>query len=319
MTRKCGFIFSLPRSGSTYVQRVLSGAPEVATMPEPWLMPALMGIRYGRAPAADFAYDHVRAGLDDILNSREDGEAVWARSVRAMAEEFYSNFAETNQICIDKTPRNAAFASQIARCLPDAPMLFLWRNPLAVVHSINETWGQGKWKAYFYEYDLRVGLPGMIQAWDELQSRPNVMAVKYEDLAAEPETHWPAIFDHFGATYDAALVAAPPRLMSRMGDRTGQEKYDGTSSASIVTWETGFGSRIRKHWARQYLRELGHNALAKMGYSLEDIEHALSRSVGRSRISDYGYIPMSRLYHKVDPYLLREKLRRDGPKTFAIR
>ena len=38
---------------------------------------------------------------------------------------------------------------------PDAKVIFLWRNPLAVVASIVETWTKGKWNVDRWQGDLR--------------------------------------------------------------------------------------------------------------------------------------------------------------------
>ena len=60
------FLFSLPRSGSTLVQRLIAGHPEVATTSEPWvLLPLLYTMR---RPGAFTEYGHrtaVRA-IDDF-------------------------------------------------------------------------------------------------------------------------------------------------------------------------------------------------------------------------------------------------------------
>ena len=39
------FIFSLPRAGSTLLQRVLMGHPEIASIAEPWLLLPLMYVQ----------------------------------------------------------------------------------------------------------------------------------------------------------------------------------------------------------------------------------------------------------------------------------
>ena len=50
------FLFSLPRSGSTLVQRLIAGHPQVATTSEPWiLLPLLYTVR---RPGAYTEYGH---------------------------------------------------------------------------------------------------------------------------------------------------------------------------------------------------------------------------------------------------------------------
>jgi hypothetical protein len=313
---RLGFIFSLPRAGSTYVQRVLSGAPGIVTTPEPWLMPALFGIRSGRAPIADFAYDHVRIGLADTLERLPEGEIAWDRAIAAMTESLYRAFCrDEGDLFLDKTPRNAVFAGEILQAFPEARILFLWRNPLAVTHSINQTWGGGRWKAYFYEYDLRVGMPAMVDAAQRFGAEERVMTIRYEDLVSAPDTHWPRVFAHFGVPHTPEAVTAPPKLISAMGDRTGQKKYAGTSAASVASWKAGFGNRLRRGWAQRYLGEFAAD-LRAMGYDPDAIAADLQPGPGHP--SDIAYLGLARLYHLIELHALQGKLRDPAPR-FARR
>ncbi|MCR8725874.1 sulfotransferase family protein [Frigidibacter sp. ROC022] len=313
-----GFIFSLPRSGSTYAQRVLSAAPEIATTPETWLLPALFGIRSGDAPLADFAYDHVRAGLDDVLARLDDGEHAWREALRAAAEKLFSNFVGPGQTFLEKTPRNALFSREIVTTFPDAPVLFLWRNPLSIVASMNRTWGRGRWKAHFYHYDLYLGLPALIATARQFAGHSNVMAVRYEDLVARPEETWPAVFAHFGASYDPAYFQKPPKILSRMGDQTGQARYAGTATQPTGLWKTGFGGELRRRWAARYLAQLGDKNLGFMGYDRGTLLDGLSRD-GERHWSDAWFLGTSRLYHLIEPYALSTKAGRTGRHRFARR
>lgn len=315
---KLGFIFSLPRSGSTYAQRVLSGSDQVATTPEPWLLPPLMSIRHGDQPYAQWGYDHARVGLEDMLSKLDDREAVWRGAMRAATESVFSSFTQPGQIYIDKTPRNAEFAHEIMATFPDARFLFLWRNPLSVVKSINQTWGSGHWKAYFYEYDLRLGLQSLVETYRQNQSDERVLAVRYEDLVADPQTHWPRIFDHFGVDYDPSYAQNPPKLVGKMGDISGQEKFASTSDTSIDDWPSSFGSSLRKRWARSYLEDLGDVRLSIMGYDKRDLLERLQSAPSKFNWTDFLYLPLAPVYHRISPYVWRQTWKRKR-KTFAVR
>lgn len=315
---RTGFIFSLPRAGSTYTQRVLSASPDIVTTPETWLFPALFGIRYGDAPLADFAYDHVRIGLEDVIGLLENGEQAWNEAIRTSAETFFSNFLEPNQLFLEKTPRNAVFAKDIISTFSDSPVLFLWRNPLAVVASINRTWGSGRWKAYFYHYDLFAGLISMISAARSYKDNQRVMCVRYEDLVAKPDEIWPLIFSHFGASYDPEYISSPPKMVSRMGDQTGQTKYRGTETLSSDLWKSAFGGPVRRNWIARYLERIGDENLSFMGYDREIILQDLDRG-GDQHWSDLGFIGLSPLYHLIEPFSFFGKRHRFGIKSFARR
>lgn len=312
---RIGFILSLPRSGSTYVQRVLSGSPDVATVPEPWLLPALFGIRSGDSPLAEFGYDHMRAGLSDLLGRSAIGNVLWDRALAGMAREVYGFFTETGQIFIDKTPRNAAFAPDIMRAFPQAPILIVWRNPLAIVASINRTWGRGRWKACFYHYDLYLGLQTLLRTARAHAADPRVRCVRYEDLITRPEAHWPAIFSHFGALHTPASVAAPPPLPGVMGDARQPISISQTAGRD---WETAFGNPLRRGWARRYLDRIGPDDLTFMGYDRNALMDALRRD-GDSHWTDIARIGLAPLYHWLEPYALRTRRGRTGETRFARR
>jgi len=314
-----GFIFSLPRAGSTYTLRVLSAGKGIRTSSEPWLMPALLGIRSGRQPFAEFHYDHVRIGLDALLTETGAGEEAWREGVRAMATTLYSHLAGPDDTFIDKTPRNSLFTREIIETFPDAPCLFLWRNPLSVIHSMNETWGKGRWKAYFYEIDLLDGLKHMVDTYALVRDRPNVLAVRYEDLVADPDAAWPKIFAHFGSEFDPAYAKNPPRLNVRMGDQSGQKKYAQTSAASVASWLEGIDTPIRKGWVRRYLHELGAERLATMGYELDELLAQLSEAKQHFRASDIPLIWLSRAYHKCSPFVWSARRKARADRSFSLR
>lgn len=313
MSFRLGFIFSLPRAGSTYVQRVLSSADGVITIPEPWLMPALFGILDGPAPLAEFGYDHVRIGLNDTLSRLSNGKAIWRKSIAEMTRSFYGAFANENELFIDKTPRNAVFCEEIMEAFPDAQILFLWRNPLAVVSSINQTWGGGHWKTYFYEYDLYKGLPSMVNAYSKHADDPRVAACRYEDLVGDPGTYWPKIFSHFNVPFNEDGVKVPPKMLSTMGDQSGQVTYSQTSVSSTELWKHGFGNNLRRRWALRYLEMIGTEELQIMGYDRAELEAGISQAKGNWKLSDYALIPLSPAYHLFEPYVFRTKrLRSQG-------
>lgn len=314
---RIGFIFSLPRAGSTYVQRVLSGAPDVSTTPETWFLTSLLGTRYGSAPMADFAYDHVRRALDDLLQRFPGAELGWRNAIRSAAETFFASIGDGGELFLEKTPRNAAFSAKIIEIFPDSPSLILWRNPLGVIASINETWGRGHWKAYFYYYDLYYGLLSLLDTARSNENNPNVMQIRYESLVSNPTVLWPGIFAHFNLDTAMDAVSRPPMLIGAMGDPTGQFIYSGTQSVSVDKWMYSFGG-IRSWWARRYLDKIGKENLAYMGYDIDVLKRAIG-SGGIWKVSDFVFIPLAPLYHALQPKVWSGLVRRLKGQAFSRR
>ena len=61
------FIFSLPRSGSTMLQRVLAADSQISSVAEPWvLLPFVYALR-GQGASADYNHQTANQGLMDFI------------------------------------------------------------------------------------------------------------------------------------------------------------------------------------------------------------------------------------------------------------
>ena len=264
------FVLSLPRSGSTLVQRVLAAHPDVATAPEPWLLlPQAYALRehgalaeYGQVPAA--------RAIREFAQRLPGGEAAYRREVATFATRLYAMASPPSATYfVDKTPRYHLIADELFDLFPDAAFVFLWRNPLAVVASIIETWSSGRWNLERWRSDLFDGPANLVGAYQRHAGR--ALAVRYEDLVERPEASWPPVFAHLGLAFDPAVLSSftDVRLDARMGDRAGAGRYRQLTSEPVAKWRATVASPARKRWCRSYLRHLGAEQLAAMGYDLE--------------------------------------------------
>ena len=190
------YLFSLPRSGSTLCQRILGSHPEVATVNEPHLLlPLLHSSRtdavrstYGHVYAAQAVQDfcaHLPGGEDDYLNALAD----LVRGLYRDASPFEGRYF------LDKTPKYHLLTAEIIRLFPEGKFLFLWRNPLAVLSSIIETWGdEGAWNVFHFKVDLYQGLDHLVETFVEHQDR--VHGFRYEDAIVQPEQTSRRVFAH---------------------------------------------------------------------------------------------------------------------------
>ena len=72
------FLISLPRSGSTMLQRVLVGHSEIESSAEPWLMLPLVYSRRENGITAEYGGDWARLATDEFL-----GITHWVRSMES--------------------------------------------------------------------------------------------------------------------------------------------------------------------------------------------------------------------------------------------
>lgn len=313
------FVLSLPRSGSTLLQRVIAQSPHVRTVPEPWvLLPLLQLVRSDDAYAA-FGYAQLRRALADL----PIGATAYHGAVREAALHLYGALraasgsdgdgdGDDRVRFLDKTPRYAAYAEELLRTFPESRVVVLWRNPLAVIASIMTTWNEGRWNLYNYRVDLYDGLRALVDVQRRHPER--IHAVRYEDLVTDPTRTVAGVFRHLDLPFDEEFVTrgVASRLPGRMGDKTGQFALSSMSAVRLTGYEHGLCNPLRRGWARAYLDWLGDDALTTMGYTRDETIGALDRlpMTRRYLASDAARWLWGQVAVWAEPQVIRDKLGR---------
>ena len=167
------FLFSLPRSGSTLLQRILASHPLICTASEPWLLlPMFYGLR-AEGTYAEYNHHSVHNALADFINALPEGRLDYLRQLNRFVTGLYQSVSVSGErYFLDKTPRYHLVVDEILETFPSAKFIFLWRNPLAVIGSSLETFGNGKWRLYEYRIDFYKGLENLHAAY--IQNRDKV-------------------------------------------------------------------------------------------------------------------------------------------------
>ena len=279
------FLLSLPRSGSTLVQRVLGSHAEIATASEPWFVLSFVyALRSGGVRAV---YDHETLARGVNGFAREylpDGIDSYRSVIHDAALRLYGEAADGQRYFLDKTPRYGHIAAELCDLFPDAKFIFLWRNPLAIAGSMVETWGKGHWNIRrHYESDLDLALPALVAAYEANKSRS--YAIRYEDFVVDPNREIEGMLDYLDLPHDDTLADRfidLPMRNSEFWDPTGTHTYKSVSSETLVKWKRTMASATRKWWCRRYLERLGSERLSAMGYDYEDLNRELEELGGIS-------------------------------------
>jgi len=305
------FLLSLPRSGSTLAQRILTAHPEVHSTPEPWLLlPHFYALKHHGAYAE---YGHVAAAyaIEEFCEQLPGGRGDYVAGLRELALGLYGSVSPPGtRYFLDKTPRYHLIPDEILEAFPEAKFVFLWRNPLAVAASMIETWAGGRWNLYRHKVDLFDGLENLISCYES--NRDRVCAVRYEDLITDPETSWREVFGYLELPFDGSVLEnfGSVELRGRKGDPSPNRRHDRVVRDSLERWRETLDNPFRKAWCRRYLGWLGHGRAAAMGYDLDVLLRELgsvkpsSRRVGAD-LGDAGY---GMLYDLLEPGILRRKL-----------
>ena len=273
--RQC-FIISQPRAGSTLLQRLLATHPQIQTIGEPWLaIPFVYALRE-TGISAEYIHISLAQGFGEFVAALPGGRREYFREARLFLERLQDRISQPGKTWfVDKTPRYHLILDELAEMFPDAKFIVLWRNPLAVVASILNTWKNGRFDLRFYEQDI---FKGPLNILSFVQKRAvDLCEVRFEDLVVHPEAAVRRITDFLEVPPLSALALPEndPLKQSRLGDKTGIHKFSGVSTAPTEEWKSAFASPLRRHWARHYLDFLGAGPLARMGYEAAELRAAM--------------------------------------------
>ncbi len=307
------FIFSLPRSGSTLLQRMLTTSHDVSTVSEPWvLLPFLYGLKK-EGVYAEYSHFCVYDALQDFCKEMPNGEEDYLAAVCSAMLQLYGQVStDKTKYFLDKTPRYSLIVDKVIKTFPNGKAIFLWRNPNAVIASIVNTFCLGKWKLFHSKVDLFDGMANLVQAYEK--NLDQVFSLKYEDLITDTEGSIKKIGRYLDIEYDTSQLDSfvSIKLKGGMGDPTGVVKYSTINTQSLGNWKNTIRNPWRKYWCRRYLEWIGEKRLSLMGYKLEillsDLESVPIRWNGF--LSDLLYSLYGTFYSVFEFKILKDKVRK---------
>ncbi|MEM5564596.1 sulfotransferase [Psychroserpens sp. AS72] len=223
------FIISQPRSGSTYLQNLLSNNDETNTCSEPWLLLYFSNQLKPNLFEAKFDNKIAIAAFSDYLEKHPS--INFNEEQKTFLLNLYKPLFEGYKFAIDKTPRYWEIMDEIIALFPNCKMIILKRNPLNVAKSIIKTWNINSIpKLSYYKRDLLFG-PKQIHAFSEKHStNHNVYTLRYEDLIKDTAEEIKKVYEWIGITYHLGVP-----------DTSNNKKYKGKFGDPYQNSEKPFG------------------------------------------------------------------------------
>lgn len=303
--KKLMFIYSLPRSGSTLLQKLIATNRSVKTISEPWL---LLPIYTMDKPGVNYSiYGSIATSnaISDLKSELVYSDLSYKDWRKKTILDLYSRFQSDvgYDYLLDKTPRYSLIVDEVSSDFEEHINIILWRNPLAIAASMISTWGNGYWNIKKYDIDFFHGLPNIIETYKKHKNR--FFVIKYEDLVKNPDN----CLNEFSDKYEIENPFEVGKmneisLNGRMGDPNFGKKFSQVSTDSIDNWKSTYCNPIRRYWGRKLLDSIGRDGLEVMGYDINLLKESLSDCKGykfiiRDSISSLIWIIATRLELKV--------------------
>lgn len=305
------FLFSLPRSGSTLCQRILGAHPEVATVNEPHILLPMLYANKDYDVRSTYSHFYVAHAVRDFCSCLPNGEEDYFAEMHNFVLRLYTKaISHEAKYFLDKTPKYHFIAEDIVHLFPEGKFIFLWRNPLSILSSIIETWGDGEWNVFHFKVDLYDGLDHLIKTNAKYADRS--CAIRFEDVILKPIDTFQKLFSYLEISFDPQVLTrfSEVHFNGRVSDPNSRlSEYQVIQQSPLEKWRTVLNNPLRKAWCQNYLHWIGQERLAIMGYDLNCLLAELeTMHLSRHSITRDAYrIPLGQAYHLFEFQLMKQK------------
>ena len=187
------FLVSMPRSGSTLLQRIIESSPFIESTGEPWI--ALPIISMYDQESIESLYDQgvLNTARSALKKELKIDNSIYIDAERSYLQSIYSSIMNNieSPYYLDKTPRYSLFIDKLYELLPNAKYIILKRNPLSIINSYCNTWAKNSLKLVAnnksFMNDFKKGFSNLIDFSKKNAENPNVLTIDYEELTSNSE------------------------------------------------------------------------------------------------------------------------------------
>lgn len=264
------FIFSLPRSGSTLLQKILASHPGISTVAEPWLLLPFVYANKKQGIISEYNEMKCHSAFEDFIGNLPNKENDYYKELGNFALKLYEKQVDKNAVYfLDKTPRYYYIIPEIIKMFPDAKFIFLFRNPAAIISSIINTWNNGRLRVRESRTDIFEGSKKLVEGYNLID---NSIRIKYEKLVQNPEKELTKVLQYLGLKYKKSMLTdfVDLDLKGKLGDPY-QKNFSNITRVNLAKWKITFNTRFRKWYLSNLLKKLTPELINAMGYSSDEL------------------------------------------------
>lgn len=270
--KKIIFLISMPRSGSTLLQKILESSPDIQSAGEPWVMLPLLSMYNEELVESKFG-QHLNVMAAKEFESYLNTSSLISKSQKMYALNLYNEVRYTvcknDEFFLDKTPRYVHIVNELASLLPEAKFICLRRNPAAVISSYAHTWNQGNYsrltKDRYYKYDFEHGFESLARFCSS--SYDNKFLINYEHLVSNPEDTVEQLFEFLDIPFDKEVIEyKKPKAKYKFGDPSSVYNKSRPDSEGARKYLKNITSPVDAYHLQKILQGISSNTFKQLGY-----------------------------------------------------
>lgn len=296
------FIISLPRSGSTLLQKILASHPIIESHSEPWLLLPLISIFFNKNNMVSTFSMQNWFTANEINNLKINSKNM--RELDSLISNFvgsyYSKMSKKDgaSYFLDKTPRYYSIIPEIIRIFPDAKFIFLLRNPLDVAISSHKLFGANSLRYFPINADLNDGPTLLARSLIKYKDNNNVHITYYESLVANPINEINIILSFLNVDSSKKILNnilnnfSETNLFGKLGDPLNKETKKIIRNKNDLNLQF-INSKLRKWYFIKYIKTIDEVFFEHTNYSRNKILNSL-HSLKVSKI--FSFIDLKNLF-----------------------
>ena len=294
------FIFSLPRSGSTLLQKTLMAHSEISSISEPWLLLPLCYTFKEKGILTEYSHKTYLKGMNSVYESLPKGVESYHEVIRNACFQLYEKMANGHPFFLDKTPMYFLVIDEIIRIFKGCKFIFLFRNPLGIfASSISGLRSDSTRRMDHLDRILYQGPRKLAQGYAQIGEK--ACLVRYEDLVICPEECLKNICQYLEINFQKNMLVDWAEIpLKGLGDHNITNTH--TINNNTEHWKNVINTCFRKQKVKKYIKSFPSEYLELGSYDrhkmLKEIEDLKIKSLG---VNEYYYFIEEQIVRCIKP------------------